>query len=88
MRLHGQRHNANSRAAQLGLPGRLSIRDVEHLPRECVYCGAIIDLQLDHATPLSRGGANAWWNLTVACAKCNRAKWGRTVAEFLAERAA
>jgi 5-methylcytosine-specific restriction endonuclease McrA len=44
----------------------------------CTYCGTPATegnpLTIDHIVPLSRGGTNQLSNLTVACARCNRAK--------------
>ena len=39
----------------------------------CAYCGAPAE-QLDHIDPRSRGGADAWDNLTPACSDCNATK--------------
>lgn len=82
-RLINQVLNANATAKRMGLPGRLRTRDIEHLPRICVYCGSAERLTIDHATPVSRGGENHWSNLTTACLSCNDRKGTRTVAEFL-----
>jgi len=82
-RLYRQIHRANRTAIALGVPGRLTIRDVEYLPLECVYCGATTDLTLDHATSMKRGGTNDWSNLTTACFNCNRRKRDKTPSEFL-----
>lgn len=86
LRLHTQVHKANYDARLAGAGGRVGIKDVRYLPPECVYCGATTDLTVDHATPMSRGGANHWSNLTTACGTCNRVKGDRTVAEFLEVR--
>lgn len=82
-RLVNQVANSNSAARQAGVPGRIRVRDIEHLPGKCVYCGATERLTIDHATPMSRGGENHWSNLTVACLTCNDRKGTRTVPEFL-----
>lgn len=87
-RLHRMVSDANRHAREAGAPGRLRIRDVEYLPRECVYCGKDSELTIDHAMPMSRGGRNDWSNITIACGDCNRRKFDRTPSEFLAERAA
>lgn len=42
---------------------------VELRPREC--------LTRDHLVPISRGGGNAWSNVTTACSSCNTRKGNR-----------
>lgn len=49
----------------------------------CRYCGATGE-HVDHMQPLSRGGTDHWYNLTMACATCNLRKNAKTVEEFLA----
>ncbi len=45
----------------------------------CQYCAKIGgDLTLDHVTPRSRGGRNAWDNIVTACRECNSKKRDRT----------
>jgi hypothetical protein len=56
---------------------RLFARD-KHM---CGYCGGLFaeqDLTIEHVTPESRGGANAWENLVTACRSCNQRKANRT----------
>lgn len=83
VRLYRQVRSANAKARALGCAGALTTRDVEHLPLECVYCGATEQLSIDHATPLTHGGANDWSNVTTACLACNGRKGARTAPEFL-----
>lgn len=41
----------------------------------CSYCGKTVEkICVDHIDPLSKGGANEWWNLTAACLSCNSSK--------------
>jgi 5-methylcytosine-specific restriction endonuclease McrA len=50
---------------------------------QCQYCGARPGprlLDLDHVVPRSRGGADSWENLVVACRPCNLRK-GRSTPE-------
>jgi len=47
----------------------------------CQYCGARVDLTLDHVLPRSRGGGDSWENLVTACNKCNVHKGNRTPEE-------
>ncbi len=47
----------------------------------CQYCGKTakddIKLEIDHITPLCKGGISADNNLITACVSCNRSKGGR-----------
>jgi 5-methylcytosine-specific restriction endonuclease McrA len=72
------------------------VRSVEG---RCFYCGvdtrnrrfAPTDpgyLNMDHKTPLSRGGSDGIDNLAVACRRCNAEKGMMTVDEYLAWKAA
>jgi 5-methylcytosine-specific restriction endonuclease McrA len=56
----------------------------------CRYCRRQLqrDMQLDHRTPLARGGAHAPSNVCRSCPPCNRRKRTKTEAEFLKEIAA
>lgn len=66
--------------------------DIAHLRKKvddrCFYCGVALNGggEVDHKTPISRGGNNLRRNLTLACRTCNRDKTNKTVAEFLAWR--
>jgi 5-methylcytosine-specific restriction endonuclease McrA len=55
---------------------------------KCAYRGEVGPLQVDHRTPLSRGGANSIDNILPACRKCNTEKGQLTEAEFRARLAA
>lgn len=59
---------------------RLSLQD------KCNYCGSPLNGQgeIDHKTPLSKGGSNWPSNLTLACLTCNRDKHSKTEKEFRA----
>lgn len=49
----------------------------------CAYCRVDFDsLQIDHITPVSRGGSDAIGNLVLACVGCNKEKGTQTAAEF------
>ena len=53
----------------------------------CMYCGAKgVDLTLDHAQPVARGGSNHPRNFIAACHPCNSTKKDKTYAEFMAWR--
>lgn len=47
----------------------------------CAYCGAHAT-SVDHVVPRSRGGGHVWDNVVAACARCNRVKADRSVAEL------
>ena len=60
---------------------------------ECFYCGRKLKFnkrqgndddvwEIDHMHPHSRGGLNTYFNLVVACKKCNRDKSDKTAREF------
>jgi 5-methylcytosine-specific restriction endonuclease McrA len=51
---------------------------------QCQYCekrGPVVDLDIDHVMPRSRGGDDSWTNLVTACQPCNRKKGRRTPVE-------
>lgn len=46
----------------------------------CTYCGASgndSELQVDHITPVAKGGSHHLANLTTACRNCNQSKGSR-----------
>ena len=47
----------------------------------CVYCEASAT-SVDHVVPRSRGGDHTWENVVAACARCNRVKADRMLAEL------
>ncbi len=67
----------------------ISFSEINKIRRElrdcCAYCG--IPLQgggeVDHMTPIARGGRDEPTNATLACTKCNLAKHAKTVEEYL-----
>lgn len=48
----------------------------------CAYCRLRPGTTIDHVVPLSRGGADAIWNLLPACITCNCSKGPRTLSEW------
>lgn len=47
----------------------------------CAYCGGRFGqsaLEMEHVTPMSRGGATVWQNVVSACRACNQRKGNRT----------
>ena len=51
----------------------------------CMYCGrkrAFTDLEIDHKTPVQRGGSDNLRNLQMLCPTCNKRKANQTDSEF------
>lgn len=46
---------------------------------QCVKCGAVENLTIDHIHPVIRGGTNDLHNLQVLCHQCNASKQHRVV---------
>lgn len=55
------------------------------LEDSCRFCGKPLDSkgEIEHLTPLSRGGSNFPKNLTLSCLNCNREKTNKTLTEYL-----
>lgn len=49
---------------------------------KCAYCGSTERIEIDHKTPVSRGGLNTIENIVPACRACNRRKSSKTAEEF------
>lgn len=49
---------------------------------KCAYCGSTDRIELEHMTPLSRGGQHTKSNIVPACFSCNRSKGAMTADEF------
>ena len=83
-------HRRRDRAAATGLAFSykewLALKE-QHKGR-CAYCGLVAPLQVDHRTPLARGGTNSIENILPACATCNQRKHTLTESEFRARLAA
>lgn len=66
-----------------------SALDVAFIRKElgdtCRYCCDALmgGGEIDHLTPVARGGTSSRSNLTLACMPCNRAKLSKTLDEFL-----
>jgi hypothetical protein len=59
---------------------------LSHAEFKCAACGATEALEIDHITPISKGGTGEPGNLQVLCRKCNRkkrVKLGKKSAEHL-----
>lgn len=55
----------------------------------CIYCAMLIApsvrFDIDHKTPVSRGGSNDIANLQIACPTCNMKKQSKTHEEYMAQ---
>ena len=52
----------------------------------CWYCGidvGFISSHIDHIEPKSVGGDDGFFNFALACPACNRAKFNKSVVEFV-----
>lgn len=84
VRLRSDRERENS-SKITGVP-EASLR--RKLDDKCRYCEAALHGggELDHLTPVARGGSGKRGNITLACRDCNRAKLAKTLDEFIAWR--
>lgn len=77
------------RAAVSGERGAHSAEELSQMYRDqdgrCAYCEVALDgsYHVDHMVPLSRGGANDWSNIAIACPRCNWRKNDQTAEEFM-----
>jgi hypothetical protein len=75
------------------MPYTKAIRERRDKATHCCYCGMEFPLAyfkerwnaptIDHLLPLCKGGTNKSANLVICCARCNRAKSGLLLEEFL-----
>jgi hypothetical protein len=72
------------REGQINMSG--SIREwqrEQELPKACVFCGDLSNLQMDHLIPKSRGGADSADNVVWACGSCNASRGDKGVFVWL-----
>jgi 5-methylcytosine-specific restriction endonuclease McrA len=78
----------NYRAKVLQNGGSFTKEDVRFMYEiqegRCHYCSKELDdkYEIDHRTPVSRGGTSNRDNLCLACVKCNRSKNSKTEEEY------
>lgn len=89
-KMHRKKNKAMRRMA-----GTLSINIVQLVYEDnikkygtltCYLCLLSIEFgkdELEHKIPLSRGGTHDYNNLEIACGKCNRKKYNKTLNEFI-----
>jgi 5-methylcytosine-specific restriction endonuclease McrA len=76
------------RALLLNAEGSHTSADVRRIYLEqaakCAYCQRDMHgrYEVDHVTPLSRGGSNYPENLACTCRRCNRSKGSKTLTEW------
>jgi 5-methylcytosine-specific restriction endonuclease McrA len=69
--------------------GHWSVADIDAIRKKlrdrCRYCNSPLNGggEIEHLTPVSRGGSHWPQNLTLACFKCNKEKHGKTLEEYL-----
>jgi hypothetical protein len=78
--MHVRVYGHNRRAALAHVDGKLAVIDVqaqvERQKRRCFYCRQKLPRRydVDHVTPMSRGGRNTPDNIVVCCHSCNSRK--------------
>lgn len=55
----------------------------QELPRACVFCGTVENLQADHLIPRSRGGTDSAENIVWSCNTCNASRGDQGVFQWL-----
>jgi len=88
-RLGVARYNARKRS-NLVIPYTSDdIRKIkEFFDNCCAYCGVSLEkgCQIDHVVPISKGGADAIFNLVPACPRCNNSKNDRLLEEWYCQQ--
>ena len=72
-RSYGNSRRARKEAAEVAGPVPPEVYAAIRTSGPCVYCGAEA-ATIDHVRPLTRGGAEAEFNLVPACVSCNCSK--------------
>jgi 5-methylcytosine-specific restriction endonuclease McrA len=87
LRAKSNAYRARARAAAGQFTSAEWLALVARYDGRCAYRGEVAPLQVDHRTPLTRGGANSIDNILPACRKCNTEKGQLTEEEFRARLA-
>ena len=53
----------------------------------CAFCSSTEGIQIDHVTPIAKGGVHGIGNLQPLCAKCNISKHDKYMIQFKKEKA-
>jgi 5-methylcytosine-specific restriction endonuclease McrA len=88
LRAKSNAYRARARAAEGQFTSAEWRALVESYGGKCAYRGEAGPVQVDHRTPLTRGGRNSIDNILPACQKCNTEKGQLTEEEFRARLAA
>lgn len=82
-----RRNVLNKRRMQQVAHGDLTLVEWESILEEfdhrCAYCQGQGALEIEHMTPLSRGGRHTADNVVPACRPCNARKYTSNIFEFL-----
>jgi hypothetical protein len=86
-RTKARRHSLRLKELKAGALSILDVRAIENFNKEyffsssftCEYCKRKLGLnyELEHLTPISRGGLNTLENLAISCYNCNRGIGGK-----------
>ena len=80
---------ASRRARKANNGGTHTGKDIKFLlslaNQQCLRCGELLGLEIDHVTPLSKGGRNDIANLQVLCKSCNSGKGNRNSDDYRSE---
>ena len=77
------------RARKAGAEGSHTIEEIRQMYEDqgglCAYCETPLfgEFNVDHMTPLFRGGSDDWENLAITCESCNKTKHTKTAVEFM-----
>jgi 5-methylcytosine-specific restriction endonuclease McrA len=91
-RLTKRAKTAKRRSLKLGVKGYFTRKTIENLyckqRGRCACCGFLLngDFEIDHITPLSRGGSNYPSNLQLLKPLCNKLKGSKTMEEYMNEK--
>ena len=80
------RRRSQREQASFGTVEDLNVEELRRkLDCKCRYCGDHLGEagELDHLTPVSRGGSGRAGNITLACMPCNRTKHAKTLREYV-----
>ena len=67
---------------------KVTSKDLTRMKQQpCAFCGSTQDIQIDHVTPIAKGGVHGIGNLQPLCAKCNRSKHDKYMIQFKREKA-
>lgn len=88
-RAKAHEHKAIKIGLNVHFSGEELLAQFESQGKLCYYCQSPVSwekCQIDHKTPLSRGGDNSILNIAITCATCNREKKILTEAEYINDK--